>query len=320
VFVVDLVSPPPVDVWVLYLPLILLLTRLNAPLQIIGAAIACTMLMTVDIFLTQLELGIPFILVILGTRIVALWLVALSGIVIVHGATRRKELERDVLDTASNEQQRIGQELHDGVGQELTALGLMVNALADRSGSGSEESRIIGRLSAGLICVQQHIRTLSHGLIPVPVEAKGLHAALEDLANDTTEKSGITVQFSSPRLEVPNHATAMHLYRIAQEAVNNALRHASPQLIRLTLQNDGDALSLGIEDDGKGIHYPLEAGKGMGLDIMHYRAEQIGAVLRLRRLEASGTVVTCTLMSNSWKDSSDDQSAVHAIEGENSDR
>ena len=93
----------------------------------------------------------------------------------------------------------------------------------------------------------------------MPIEAKGLHAALEDLANDTTEKSGIPVTFDSPQLlEVLNHSTATHLYRIAQEGVNNALRHADPQHIKLSLRDDGCALSLSIEDDGTGIQYPME--------------------------------------------------------------
>jgi signal transduction histidine kinase len=317
VFAVDFLTPPLVDVWVLYLPLILLLTWLNAPRQIVGTATVCTILMTVDIFLTQQELGVAFILIILGTRLVALWLVALSGIIIVRSIVRRKELEREVLETAANEQQRIGQELHDSVGQELTALGLMFNALAERSRRTGAESQIIDRLTSGLIRVQQHIRALSHGLLPVPVEAKGLYTALEDLASDTTEKSGIQVRFSSSgRPAVSNHSAATHLYRIAQEAVNNALRHADPQHITLTLQDDGCGLSLRIEDDGAGIQSPLDQSRGMGLRIMQYRAEQIGGLLSLGRSEAGGTLVTCSLISNSWKDAPDDHSAVPAIEGE----
>jgi signal transduction histidine kinase len=321
VFVVDCLTPPLVDVWVLYLPLILLLTRLNALQQIIGVAIACTILMATEILLTQYEVGMALILVILGTRLTALWLVALSGTIIVRNILRRKELERQVLEAAASEQQRIGQELHDSVGQELTALGLMFNALAERSHPSGEESQIINRLTDGLVSVQQHVRSLSHGLIPVPVEAKGLHTALEDLANDTARMSGISVRFSSPeRFAVSNYATATHLYRIAQEAVNNALRHAAPQQISLTLHNDTNGLSINIEDDGSGIQYPLDAGKGMGLRIMQYRAEQIGGLLRIRRREAGGTIVTCALMPNSLKDFQDDQSAVPAIEGEDLDR
>jgi signal transduction histidine kinase len=171
VCVIDSLLPPPVDVWVLYLPLILLLTKLDAPVLIIAATVACTLLMTLDIVLQEYELGVPFILLILGTRFIALWLVAFSGVILVRSARRRKELEREVLEAAANEQQRIGQELHDSVGQELTGLGLMVNALAARLRENIAETQIMSRLSAGLIRLQQHIRTLSHGLLPVPVMA-----------------------------------------------------------------------------------------------------------------------------------------------------
>ena len=123
IFAIDFMTPPLVDVWVLYLPLLLLLTWLGAPRQIVCAAFVCTLLVTVDICLTQREIGAALILVILGTRLIALWLVAISGIVIVRSTHRRKELEGEVLEAAANEQQRIGQELHDSVGQELTAWG-----------------------------------------------------------------------------------------------------------------------------------------------------------------------------------------------------
>jgi two-component system CheB/CheR fusion protein len=278
--------------------------------------------MAVDIFITQHDLGMFIILVILGTRLTALWLVATSGIIIVHNVTRRRELERGINNAVANEQQRIGREMHDSVGQELTALGLMVNALGDRARTDEEELRIINRLSSGLILVQQHIRALSHSLVPVPVEAKGLFTALKDLAIDTSEKSGIPVEFTSAeRLEVPNHTTATHLYRIAQEAVNNALVHAGPEHIELSLHKDGAGLRLSIEDDGAGIRLPLEEGKGMGLLIMQYRAEQIGGLLRIRRRERSGTVVTCTLISNRWKELPNDRSAtVSPAETENTNR
>jgi signal transduction histidine kinase len=321
VFAVDILTPPLIDVWVLYLPLILLLTWLSAPGNIVVAAIACTVLMTIDIFFTQWELGIVFILVILGTRLVALWLVALSGIIIVRGINRRKELEREVLETGSNEQRRIGQELHDNVGQELTGLGLMINALANRSSGNAELSQITARLTTGIIRVQQHIRTLSHGLIPVPVEGKGLCTALEDLALNMAEKSGISVQFSSPGAPViSDHATATHLYRIAQEAVNNALRHANPNSISLCLRDNGDSMTLSIEDDGVGIQHSENESQGMGLRIMQYRAEQIGGVLSLRRRKTGGTSVTCIFTPNRLKDSPDEQSEISAIKGENLDR
>jgi signal transduction histidine kinase len=312
VFTADLVTPSKLDIWVLYLPLILLQIRFSASRQIILTAAAATVLMTLETYLTNRESGFTFILGNLVMRVVALWSIAIAGLIIVNNIIRRKELEYEVLQIAGNEQQRIGR---DSVGQELTALGLMANALGQRLQSAKVDTQIIDRLTTGLSHVQDQIRTLSHGLIPVPIEAKGLLAALEDLAADTTEKSGVLVSFSSPdHASVSDHAVATHLYRIAQEAVSNALRHGHPQHIDLILRVEGDELSLIIEDDGVGIRYPEADSGGKGLHIMQYRAEQIGGVLQLRRRKEGGTMVTCTLTHNPQQVSNDDSDYASACQ------
>jgi signal transduction histidine kinase len=315
VFVADVQTPERLDIWVLYLPLILLQIRFSASRQVIGTAIATTALMTLETYLTHHDFGLPFILGNLLLRVVALWLVAIAGLIIINNVIRRKELEYEVLQIAAGEQRRIGQELHDSVGQELTGLGLMANALDQRLQTAKVETQIMDRLTSGISRVQEHVRTLSHGLIPVPIEAKGLLAALEDLAVDTTERSGVPVHFSSPdQLSVGDHAVATHLYRIAQEAVNNALRHGHPENINLTLHGKGSSLSLTIEDDGVGIRYPLPDNRGKGLQIMQHRAEQIGGVLQLRRRKEGGTIVTCTLTHNPQQVPNDDPDYAEACQ------
>jgi PAS domain S-box-containing protein len=210
--------------------------------------------------------------------------------------TQRKELERKVLEIAVQEQRRIGQELHDSVGQELTGLGLMADALAQRLPETAAEKPIAARLVAGLDRVHQQVRVLSRGLVPVQVEAEGLRAALSDLAVRTTEQSGIPVTFDySARVEVRNHTTAMQLFRITQEAVSNALRHGQPRRVHLALHAADEGLRLSVQDDGMGMQSPLEESEGMGLGIMRYRAGLIGGVLRITPAEGGGTVVTCTL-------------------------
>jgi PAS domain S-box-containing protein len=215
--------------------------------------------------------------------------------------TRRKELEREavqreVLGIAAREQRQIGQELHDGVGQELTGLGLMAQSLAQRLPEAAAEKRIALRLSAGLDSVHQRVRELSRGLIPVHVESRGLSAALDDLAARTTESSGISVTAECPDwVELPDHATATQLFRIAQEAVSNAVRHGRPRHIRLTLLTEPNGLRLRIRDDGIGIQGGPDPCDGLGLRIMQYRAEQIGGVLQIDPSEGGGTVVSCTL-------------------------
>jgi PAS domain S-box-containing protein len=215
--------------------------------------------------------------------------------------TRRKELERDavqreVLAITAREQRQIGQELHDGVGQELTGLGLMAQSLAQRLPEGAAVNSIAHRLSAGLDRVHQQVRELSRGLIPVHVETRGLSAALDDLAARTTETSGISVTAECPEwVELPDHATATQLFRIAQEAVSNAVRHGRPRHIRLTLLTEPNGLRLRIRDNGIGIQREPDQCDGLGLRIMQYRAGQIGGVLQIGLTEGGGTVVSCTV-------------------------
>jgi PAS domain S-box-containing protein len=215
--------------------------------------------------------------------------------------TQRKELEREavqreVLAMAAREQRQIGQELHDGVGQALTGLGLIAQSLAQRLPEAATEQRVANRLVAGIDSVHQQVRELSRGLIPVHVESRGLSAALDDLAASTTEASGIAVTAECPDwVELPDHATATQLFRIAQEAVSNAVRHASPRHVQITLLDEPTGLRLRIRDDGIGMQAASDPCNGLGLRIMHYRAGQIGGVLHVGPSLGGGTVVTCTL-------------------------
>jgi PAS domain S-box-containing protein len=231
--------------------------------------------------------------------------------------TRRKELECEVLEIAAREQRRIGQELHDGVGQELTGLGLMANALAQRLQKTVTEKCIADRLVTVLDQVHQQVRTLSRGLVPVQVEAKGMCAALDDLAASTSERSGVLVTFDCQEwVEVSDHATATQLFRIAQEAVSNALRHAQPRRVNLSLRSSPDSLYLSIRDDGAGMQQPPQQTKGMGLRIMRYRAEEIGAALHIVPGEGGGTIVTCMLPRRK----ANEEPRNGAVQGENPDR
>lgn len=233
--------------------------------------------------------------------------------------TQRKELEQEVLEVAAQEQRRIGLELHDRVGQELTGLGLMANALSQRLDDSGGVLPIARRLVEGLARVHEQVRVLSHGLVPVQVEADGLRAALEDLAARATEQSGITVGFDCPApAEAPNHATATQVFHIAQEAVSNALRHGQPHRIDLSLRADGHGLTLRVEDDGVGIFERPESSSGMGLRIMEYRAGLIGGLLRIDPCSTGGTIVTCTVP----RSDDDDQEELRRSNGhrESADR
>ena len=229
---------------------------------------------------------------------------------ILRDITWRKALERKVVETAAEEDQRIGRELHDGVGQELTGLGLMADALARRLRSplapGDREDRDEAELSVKLVTglerVHQQVRTLCRGLIMAELDPEGVGMALAELAARTSDQSGISCSFDYPELvPVPDPITAGHLYRIAQEAVSNALRHGRPQHIRLALRSGPEGPCLSIEDDGIGMsdapgpeNRPVD---GLGIPTMRYRAAMIGGTLQIGSVQGGGTRVSCILLA-----------------------
>ena len=181
--------------------------------------------------------------------------------------TRRKELEREVVEIASLEQRRIGQDLHDSVSQELTALNMLAGNLAETLRSDpSNASRLVERLVLGLQRSQQELRAVMRGLLPVSVDAEGLMAALSDLANRTKQKDKVTCVFDCPKpVLVEDNLIATQLYLIAQEAVHNAVKHARCQNIRISVESD-QLLVLRVQDDGIGIpDQPAENHGGLGL-------------------------------------------------------
>ncbi|MBN9120761.1 MAG: PAS domain S-box protein [Planctomycetes bacterium] len=215
---------------------------------------------------------------------------------IVRDVTRRKELEREVVEVASLEQRRIGQDLHDSVAQELTALNLLAGELAealrtDRPGA----ARLVERLTRGVQRSQLELRAVLRGLLPVAVESEGLMAALADLADRTQREGRAACTFECPEpVAVADNLIATHLYLIAQEAVHNAVRHARPGCVRISLGADR-RLVLCVRDDGTGMPRAPTEVQGLGLRIMSNRAAIIGATLSIEPARPTGTAVTCVL-------------------------
>jgi signal transduction histidine kinase len=200
-----------------------------------------------------------------------------------------------VLETAAREQNRIGQELHDSVGQELTGLGLMAGALAQKlTAQAPAEAELAAKIAAGVERTHQQVRNLSFGLAPVELDPEGLRAALEELAARTRDQTGTACTFEAVgQIHVDDAVTATHLFLIGQEAVNNALRHGRAQSICLTLHGDRRALTLTIADDGVGIPVPLNEQKGLGIRLMRYRAGLVGGTLTIEPAAKGGSRVTC---------------------------
>src|SRR5262249_8632643 len=154
--------------------------------------------------------------------------------------TEQKHLEKDILEEGIKEQRRIGQDLHDGVGQELTAMGLSAQNLAEILAEKKlTEAATASKLVLGLQAALSQIRNIARGLFPVVNEPAGLMGALHTLAERTTSTSKIKVTFDAPNpVLIEDNNVATHLYRVAQESVSNALRHAQPQNIRIALNRE----------------------------------------------------------------------------------
>lgn len=219
------------------------------------------------------------------------------GIVgVARDITEERRLQREILEIAAAEDRRIGQDLHDGAGQELTGLAYMSETLLDRlQAQASPESEIAERIVAAVKRVQSQVRGYARGLIPVDVDADGLRVALERLAANTESASGRHCSFECRQLVgIDNNQIATQLYRIAQEAVTNVLRHANAEQIAITLDAEDSAIILSISDDGVGLA-PEQTNDGFGLKIMQYRASLVGGSLSVRSQDAAGTQVVCRL-------------------------
>jgi signal transduction histidine kinase len=217
----------------------------------------------------------------------------------------RKRLQEGFAEAVWQEQQRIVQELHDGLGQELTGMVFLSKSLAQqlKEQNHPAEERA-DRLMRSLQQALERIRAMSKGIFPVEVHSEGLTSALNDLSESTHTMYGIPSGFQcGRRIFVTDNKTATHIYRIAQEAVINAVKHAKAKRIFISLHEDKGKVTLQVQDDGVGIAEQHERGRGMGLRIMGCRAAYIGGKLSVERVKSGGTVVKCTVkLGNSGED------------------
>jgi two-component system sensor kinase FixL len=216
---------------------------------------------------------------------------------IIRDITRRKNLEREVLEISALEQRRIGQELHDDVGQQLSGLAMLSDALAQHlAADKSPRHQVAATISAELAHVRDQARYLSCGLIPADVACDGLPTALERLAARMSEQTGVACNVNCSGVNrFRDSNTANHLFRIAQEAISNALRHGKARRINLELYVRNNELVLSIRDDGTGIVTSADHSGGLGIRLMRNRADLIGGRLVIGSAEGKGTIVTCTL-------------------------
>jgi signal transduction histidine kinase len=218
-----------------------------------------------------------------------------------------RRLEREIVNISDDEQRRIGQDLHDGLCQYLAALTCSAASLRDdlEKMHLTAQAKTAAELATLLQDAVVQTRDLSRGLVPAHVGEVGLVVALESLAQSVSRLQGVTCAFQvdGQAANCDEH-TAMHLYRIAQEAINNATKHGKATTITISLKTEGDLISLRILDDGVGISEPNS--NGMGLALMRYRARLNGGELTIDQPANGGTLISCTAKTDPQQSESED--------------
>ncbi len=211
--------------------------------------------------------------------------------------TDRQRLEEALLRASEEEQQRIGRDLHDGLGQEIAAIAMLNNLLQNQlKAKALPEVTLAERLAGLLKHASSMARRISHGLQPVPVDPESLMAALNILVDDINFSNGSRCVFEcNEKVAVHSHDVANHLYRIAQEAVQNALRHGKPEKVIVRLTRNEELVILEIQDDGAGFDPNETVSDGIGLKTMKYRAEVMNGILYHSRPPEGGTLMRCSV-------------------------
>ena len=218
--------------------------------------------------------------------------------------TERKHMEKAILEISAREQRRIGQDLHDGLGQHLTGIAFMSKVqeqkLAEKGlAEAVEAARIVGLVNEAI----HTTRELAHGLLPVGSDAQGLMSALKRWTAEVEDLFHIScrLQIDGPVL-IHDANVSTHLYRIAQEAVNNAIRHGQAKHVTVSLFPGDDYGTLKVENDGSSLGRPEANTHGMGMQIMNYRARMIGGSLKVESNGITGVTITCLFPLGSRQD------------------
>jgi len=215
-------------------------------------------------------------------------------VAVLKNLAERRKLEKQILQIGDKERKRIGSELHDNLGQLLTGIRLQTEIVARklkvRDMPGSAEIEEIVRL---LKDADEHTRLIAQGMVATDLENKGLYTAVENLCKKLEKLSGINFSFSYPeKLHIKDKDMSLNIFRIIQEAVNNALKYSHAENISVELTSNPH-LTLKIEDDGDGFDYNDESNYGSGIPIMNYRANILGGEFKIDRTGENRTIVKC---------------------------
>ena len=230
---------------------------------------------------------------------------------LIRDITERRRLQSEILRAVAEEQRRIGQDLHDSAGQELAGMAYLVKSHLSFLQETSDKETLsdvtkdwlqgrlatMQKISDAIRDLQKNIRTVIRGLAPVDVNGNGLMAALADLTAGIRELHHVRCEFHcDPPILIADNELATHLYRIAQEAINNGLRHGGATEIFVRLETNETDIILTVHDNGCGINFKQSTENGgFGLHIMAYRANLIGAQFSIQPGKNGGTTVSCRL-------------------------
>ena len=218
---------------------------------------------------------------------------------IVRDISERRKLEHEILRTSEHERRRVGQDLHDGLGQMLTGISLIAGNLTRRLAMEDHPmAEDMSEITELIRDADRMSRNIARGLVPVELDGEGLAAAISALCDNAEKFFSVKCTFTeegNPR--VSDGGAASNLYRIAQECISNAVKHGRASNIDVFLASRDGGLELSVKDDGIGFPEELSKERGMGVDIMGYRARVINARLTIDRVVEGGTIITCVLSS-----------------------
>jgi two-component system, LuxR family, sensor kinase FixL len=216
---------------------------------------------------------------------------------IIRDMTEQHRLEQEVLRISEHERRRIGQDLHDGLGQMLTGIGLISANIQKRLEMESHPAAAeIFEVTKLIKESDQYARELARGLIPVEFDTEGLYTALERLTNSARKLFNIECRLDAPQhIKFEDSTQLIHLYRIAQEAVNNAVKHGNCTHVDISVVKTDNFIRLRILDNGVGFSEHWDGSGGLGVRIMQFRARLIGAILDIGGRPGEGAVITCTM-------------------------
>lgn len=247
----------------------------------------------------------------LGIYLVVIWLLASvlalqremeervrqRTVALTEEIAERERLEKALLEIGQRERRSVGHDLHDGLGQHLTGTSLVAQALRTRLlARQAEEAADMGKIVELIDQGIEQTRSLARGLLLAQIEPNGLVIALQELADSISRQFRVACEFDGDSaVDLAESGTATHIYRIAQEALRNAVRHGRARRLRVGLAGSDGTLTLTVRDDGIGLPPPESRGQGLGLRIMAHRAAIIGAIFTIEARPEGGTLASCRL-------------------------